>query len=300
MPQSAHPSQQCEPRLPRTGKTDIVIEKDDLREGNAMQSIQPMGVVVLASCLVLGGLHASAQTAQTAPTTQASSATDWKTQHDKQLLEDFAWLARFRDMDAALPEPAADETRVVFMGDSITENWQHDGIPMVPTFPGHPWVEINRGISGQTTPQMLIRFRQDVIDLKPTVVVLMAGTNDIAGNTGVMTLGDTENNLASMADLARVHHIRMVLCSVPPTADFPWHKGLLPAQTIRSLNAWIAGYADDHGLVYVNFWKALATPDGGMQPSLSLDGVHPNHAGYAIMNPLVDAGIRAALAQPAP
>ncbi len=253
-----------------------------------MRHMHWMGAVLVA-CLMPGALLA-----------QAQAKTDWQTQHEKQLREDFPWLERFRAMDAALPEPAADETRVVFMGDSITENWQHDGVPMTPTFPGNPWVKINRGISGQTTPQMVLRFRQDVIDLRPTVVVLMAGTNDIAGNTGVMTLEDTENNLATMADLARVHHIRMVLCSVPPAADFPWHKGLMPAQTIRSLNAWIKGYASDHALVYVDFWKALATPDGGMQPSLSLDGVHPNHAGYAIMNPLVDDGIRAALAQPAP
>ncbi len=262
-------------------------------------AMQRMFWMKACAAVALTATMAAAQTTASGPA--AAKPTDnGQAQHNRQLQEDFPWLARFRMMDAALPEPAADETRVVFMGDSITENWQHDGVPFVPELPGHPWVKINRGISGQTTPQMLLRFRQDVIDLKPTVVVLMAGTNDIAGNTGVMTLGDTQNNLASMADMARVHHIRMVICSVLPAADFPWHRGLQPAEKIRSLNAWMKGYAAEHGLVYVDFWKAMANSDGGMPASLSKDGVHPNDAGYAIMNPLVDAGIKSALTQPAP
>ena len=248
------------------------------------------GVVVV---MMAGSLLAGAQ-----PQLSRPAATDWQTQHTQQLLEDFPWLARFRAMDAALPP--ADLPRVVFMGDSITENWQHDGVPFVPQMPEHRWEKINRGISGQTTPQMVLRFRQDVIDLKPSVVVLMAGTNDIAGNTGVMTLQDTENNLASMADLARAHHLRMVLCSVLPSVDFPWHRGLQPMQKIRTLNAWIQSYASRHQLVYVDFWTAMADAEGGLPANLSKDGVHPNDAGYAIMNPLVDAGIQKALAQPAP
>lgn len=258
-----------------------------------MRRVFGMCVVMLAGSLVAAALPQMAKPA-------APAAADWQTQHARQLQEDFPWLARFRAMDAALPALAAGETRVVFMGDSITENWQHDGVPFVPEMPGHPWVKINRGISGQTTPQMVLRFRQDVIDLKPSVVVLMAGTNDIAGNTGVMSLEDTENNLATMADLARAHHLRMVLCSVLPSVDFPWHPGLQPMRKIRTLNAWIQGYAAKHGLVYVDFWTAMADADGGLPTKLSKDGVHPNDAGYAIMNPLVDAGIRKALTQPAP
>ncbi len=234
------------------------------------------------------------------PAAPKSPAASWQAQHEQQLLQDFPWLERFRAMNAALPAPAAQETRIVFLGDSITENWQHDGVPFVPTLPGQPWVRINRGISGQTTPQMVLRFYPDVLQLQPSVVVLMAGTNDIAGNTGPMTLQDSENNLAAMADMARAHHLRMVLCSVLPAADFPWHRGLQPAEKIRSLNAWIQSYAASHGIVYVDFWTAMATPEGGLPANISLDGVHPNHAGYAIMNPLVDVGIRKALAQPAP
>ncbi len=249
--------------------------------------------------------HAQVQApgpAAVAPPVAAATpkAASWQAQHQQQLLTDFPWLERFRTMNAALPAPTEQETRIVFLGDSITENWRHDGVPFVPTLPGQPWVRINRGISGQTTPQMVLRFYPDVLQLKPTVVVLMAGTNDIAGNTGPMTLQDTENNLAAMADMARAHHLRMVLCSVLPAADFPWHRGLQPAEKIRSLNAWIRGYADSHGIVYVDFWTAMATPEGGLPANLSMDGVHPNHAGYTIMNPLVDAGIRKALAQPAP
>ncbi len=259
-------------------------------------------VVMMAAGVAGSGTGSAAQAQQQAQPSSAAqkAARDWQSQHTRQLLEDFPWLERFRAMDAELPPPAVDETRVVFMGDSITENWQHDGVPQVPEIPGHPWVKINRGISGQTTPQMVLRFRQDVIDLMPKVVVLMAGTNDIAQNTGVMTLKDTENNVATMADLARVHHIRMVICSVLPAADFPWHRGLQPAEKIRSLNAWIKHYVDDQGLVYVDFWSAMANAHGGLPANLSKDGVHPNQAGYAIMNPLVDAGIQKALAQPAP
>lgn len=271
-----------------------------------MRRVVGMCVVMVAGSLLAGALPQSSGSVtgsaagSTSNSTAKPAATDWQSEHTRQLLEDFPWLARFRAMDAALPPPSANLPRVVFMGDSITENWQHDGVPFVPQMPEHPWEKINRGISGQTTPQLLLRFRQDVIDLKPSVVVLMAGTNDIAGNTGVMTLKDTENNLASMADLARAHHLRMVLCSVLPSVDFPWHRGLQPMQKIRTLNAWIESYAARHQLVYVDFWTAMADADGGLPANLSKDGVHPNDAGYAIMNPLVDAGIQKALAQPAP
>ncbi len=264
-------------------------------------------------CLSILALAAAACAQQPANPTPAAPATDWTTQHNRQLLEDYPWLARFRAIDAALPVPAPGEQRIVYMGDSITENWQHDGVPVTPTLPtnlanpGNPanpanpgdgaWVKINRGISGQTSPQMLLRFRQDAIDLKPSVVLLLAGTNDIAANTGPMTLEDTENNIASMADLAEVHHIPMVLCSVLPAVDFPWHPGLAPAEKIKTLNAWIKAYAAQHHLVYADYWSAMADPAGGLPANLSKDGVHPNSAGYAIMNPLADAAIRQALAQ---
>ena len=183
---------------------------------------------------------------------------------------------------------ATGEDRVVFMGDSITEGWKLDV-----SFPGKPY--INRGISGQTSPQMLVRFRQDVVDLQPKVVVLLAGTNDIAGNTGPMTLEQTEGNIASMAELATANGIRVVLCSVPPSFDFPWSPGLEPAPKIAILNAWIRGYAMARHFVYVDYYSAMKDERGGLPLTLSRDGVHPLPAGYAIMAPLAEAGIEKAL-----
>jgi lysophospholipase L1-like esterase len=143
---------------------------------------------------------------------------------------------------------------------------------------------------------MLVRFRQDVIALKPKAVVILAGTNDLAGNTGPMTLEQTEDNLASMADLAAQNGIRVVLCSVTPAVDFPWQPGVEPAPKIVALNKWIKNYAARKGYVYVDYYSALADARGGLPASLSLDGVHPNAAGYAIMTPLAEAGIEKALA----
>jgi len=211
---------------------------------------------------------------------------------------DWPNLKRFQAEDTALPTPTADEKRVVFMGDSITEAWLHngtdDGKPGPPFFPGKPYV--NRGISGQTTPQMLLRFRRDVIALKPAVVVIFAGTNDVAGNTGEMTPEQTEDNLSTMAELAEVHGIRVVLCSILPAFDFGWHPGREPAQKIVALNQWIKDYAAAKGYGYVDFYSAMVDERGGLPVKLSKDGVHPNKAGYDIMNPLVEAGIARALA----
>ncbi|MGB7284079.1 MAG: SGNH/GDSL hydrolase family protein [Candidatus Acidiferrum sp.] len=218
----------------------------------------------------------------------------------ERMYEDWAYLGKFRDADKELPPPAKGEIRVVFLGDSITEGWGMKATATSPArgvfFPGKPY--INRGISGQTSPQMLVRFRQDVIDLKPKVVVVLAGTNDIAQNTGPMTLAETEGYIASMSQLARASAIRAVLCSVLPSSDFPWHKGLDPASKIRELNAWIKEYAAKNGFVYVDYYSAMANSDGGMKDGVSLDGVHPNAAGYAIMAPLAEAGIAAALKKP--
>jgi lysophospholipase L1-like esterase len=204
---------------------------------------------------------------------------------------DWPWLGRFRDDNAKLGEPAAGEDRVVFMGDSITQGWKIEGPDGY--FPGKPY--INRGISGQTTPQMLLRFRQDVIDLHPRVVVILAGINDIAGNTGPETPEQIEGNLASMAELATVHHIRVVLCSITPAFDFPWRPGLVPAPKVIAVNAWIRSYAADHGDVYVDYHTAMKDEREGLPATLSKDGVHPLPAGYTIMAPLVEAGIEKAL-----
>jgi len=216
---------------------------------------------------------------------------DYWTKHDELLKVDFGWLGKFKEADAALAPPAEGENRVVFMGDSITEGWHFTG-PQG-SFLGKPY--ISRGISGQTTPQMLVRFRQDVIALKPKVVVILAGTNDIAGNTGPETLEQIEDNLASMADLATANHIRVVLCSILPAFDYWWRRGLTPAPKIAAINAWMKAYAAEKGYVYVDFHTAMKDERDGLPTMLSRDGVHPLPAGYAVMTPLVEAGIEKAL-----
>ena len=213
---------------------------------------------------------------------------DYWRKHDQLLMTDFGWLAKFKEADVKLGPPAAGENRVVFMGDSITEGWHLDE-----SFPGKPY--INRGISGQTTPQMVLRFRQDVIALQPKVVVILAGTNDIAGNTGPETLEQIEDNLASMADLAHANGIRVVLCSILPAFDYWWAPGLTPAPKIDAVNTWMKAYAVDHGYVYVDFHSAMKDERDGLPKSLSPDGVHPAPAGHAVMAPLVEAGIAKAL-----
>ena len=257
------------------------------------------------SLALLGLLSAHALAAQTAVTqpetkTAPAPAADraaqiaaWQRAHEEQLKNDWPWLGRFKEADLKLAPPAAGEDRVVFMGDSITEGWHFDGLEGF--FPGKPYV--NRGISGQTTPQMLVRFRQDVIDLKPKVVVILAGINDIAGNTGPMTLEQIEDNLASMADLAEANHIRVVMCSVLPAFDFPWMPGMTPAPKVMTLNTWIKAYAAEKGHVYVDYYAAMKDERGGLPATLSYDGVHPLPAGYAVMKPLVEAGIAKALKQ---
>jgi lysophospholipase L1-like esterase len=217
--------------------------------------------------------------------------------HEEQMRTDWADLEKYRSADAALRAPAPVEDRVVFMGDSITEIWGKRLNPAMPEpapfFPGKPY--INRGISGQTSPQMLVRFRQDVIDLKPKVVVILAGTNDLAENTGPMRLEDTESNLQSMSDLAAANGIRVVLCSVLPAKAFWWHSGIDPSKKIVELNKWIRAYAARRGFPYVDYYDAMVNSEGGLPSDLSPDGVHPNAKGFAIMAPLAEAGIAEAL-----
>jgi lysophospholipase L1-like esterase len=207
---------------------------------------------------------------------------------EDRLRSDPAQLGRYRDENAGLvPTPGA--PRVVFMGDSITENWRN----LAPGFFGP--ARLGRGISGQTTMQMLVRFRQDVIDLRPRVVQIMAGTNDVAGNLGPVADPDIEANIRSMTELAQAHGIRIILASIPPAADFPWHKGLDPGPRIARLNAWLKAYAARSGAVYADYWSVVH--DGlGFRADLALDGVHPNAAGYAVMAPVAEAAIRKALA----
>jgi lysophospholipase L1-like esterase len=194
--------------------------------------------------------------------------------------------------------PAKNEQRVVFMGDSITDGW--DAPNMGGFFPGKPYV--NRGISGQTTPQMLIRFRPDVIDLKPKVVVILAGTNDLAGNTGSTTLEAIQGNLTSMAELARANGIRVVFASLLPVSDYEMRDGKPIVQTVRrqpdkiiALNNWMKDYAAKNHLVYLDYFSAMVDGKGFLKDELSDDGLHPNAAGYAVMNPLAEAAIQSSL-----
>ena len=204
--------------------------------------------------------------------------------------QDWPNLGRFSKENAALTAPAKGENRVVFMGNSITQGWIENRPEF---FTNNPFV--NRGISGQTTPQMLVRFRQDVIALQPKVVVILAGTNDIAGNTGPSTLEMIENNMASMAELANANNIRVVLSSVLPVLDYPWRKGLEPAEKIVTLNAWMKAYCEKKGFIYLDYFTPMANEQHGMKAELTRDGVHANLAGYKVMEPLVEAAIQKAL-----
>jgi lysophospholipase L1-like esterase len=229
-------------------------------------------ITVIATLVVFGAVRAHGQAA------------------DSALRNDWANLRRYRDANAQLAAPTVGAQRVVFMGNSITEGWARY---FADEFPGKPYV--GRGISGQTTPQMLVRFRQDVVALKPAVVVILAGTNDIAGNTGPSSLEMIEDNLASMTEIAQANRIRVVLCSVLPVFDYPWKRGIDPAAKIVALNAWIKSYASRVGAVYVDFHSAMADERQGMKPDLARDGVHPTEAGYKIMAPIVERGIAVAL-----
>ena len=211
-------------------------------------------------------------------------------------LSDWPNLARYRDANAALGDPAPGESRVVFMGNSITDAWAKSFPTM---FPGKPYV--GRGISGQTTPQMLARFRQDVVALKPKVVVILAGTNDIAGNTGPMTDEEIEGNIASMAELAKLHGVRVVLSSILPVSAYHVAPNGVPQTTlrpmarIRAINDWMKKYAADEKHVYLDYFPAMTDATGHLRAELSGDDLHPNAQGYAIMGPLAEAAITQAL-----
>ncbi|MBV9224873.1 MAG: SGNH/GDSL hydrolase family protein [Acidobacteriaceae bacterium] len=211
---------------------------------------------------------------------------------DEKILQDWANLGRYRNDNSLLPIPEAGKDRVVFMGDSITDAW---GRSLGTFFPGKPY--INRGISGQTTPQMLIRFRPDVLALKPKAVVILAGTNDIAGNTGPATVEEIEGNLQSMAQLATANNIKVVLASVMPVCDYiKPQTARRPPEKIVTLNAWIKEYCTQNHLVYLDYYSAMVDERNMLKKELTYDGLHPNAAGYEVMSPLAAQAIAAALA----
>jgi lysophospholipase L1-like esterase len=217
----------------------------------------------------------------------AADMEGYKLAQAEALKRDWAGLCRYRDDDILLAGRPAAERRIIFMGDSITENWAAadpalftDGV-------------VNRGISGQTTPQMLVRFQADVVALHPQAVHIMAGTNDIAGNTGPTSMQDIRNNIMAMVTIARANGIRVLLASTPPAASFPWSRGLKPGPQIRALNDWLRDYAQHVGATYVDYGAVLGTPDGALKSELTFDGVHPNKAGYAAIGAITRRALSA-------
>lgn len=231
----------------------------------------------------------------------------WRETLVPMFMNDYGDLARYREADAklhptapntgasgapALGDPQPGGQRVVFFGDSITDIWDLDK-----SFPGKGY--INRGISGQTTEQMLVRFRQDVVDLHPAVVVILAGTNDIAGNTGAETLQQIEGDFKTMVEVARANQIRVVLSSLTPEngtrAEWTTYTVLRPPQEIVQLNEWLRRYCAQNGLVYLDYFSAMADAQGRMKPELTRDGLHPSAAGFAVMAPLAERAVEQAL-----
>ena len=248
--------------------------------------------IVLLAIALSFSFSISAQT----PTPLDAAAEKQRADRLQARLSDFPNFARYRDANSQLAAPAKGEERVVFMGDSITDSWK-----LTEYFPGKPYV--NRGISGQTTPQMLIRFRPDVIELKPKVVVILAGTNDISGNTGPTTLTAIQNNLMSMVELAHANGINVVIASVLPISDYNKNKEgapiirsvLRPPAEILALNEWIKKYCAAKGAVYLDYFTATADEKGFLKEDIANDGLHPNAKGYEIMKPLAEAAIKTAL-----
>ena len=257
-------------------------------------------LIGIALVLVFSTLAISAQgagSASASPSTPSAASNQLaRLERAENKLRDWPDLGRYHDANAKLAPPAKKEERVVFMGDSITDGWKLEQY-----FPGKPY--INRGISGQTTPQMLIRFRPDVIDLQPKAVVIFAGTNDLAGNTGPMSIESIEDNLASMAELARSHGIRVVLASVLPINDYTKNKDgsplvrstQRPPDKIIALDQWIKKYAEGNKFVYLDYFSAVVDDKGFFKEDLSRDGLHPTPKGYEAMKPVAEKAIEAAL-----
>lgn len=197
--------------------------------------------------------------------------------------QDWASIGRYRDANRMLTK--IDLRRVVFMGDSITEGWATQ-----PFIRDNPHL-VGRGISSQTAPQILVRFHSDVVALKPAVVHILAGTNDFARNTGAETDDEIFGYIVSMAQLAHANHIKVIIGSVLPAADSPWQQGLNPAPKIEALNARLKSYARNSGFIYADYWSVLVFRRGSMNPRYSADGVHPNAAGYEVMQPVAEAAI---------
>lgn len=257
------------------------------------RSLLTLRYIVVVSLLSLAAHAQQSTQAPSIPSTGFPGLDQYRASRIAVFTDDYGELARYREADAKLGPPAAGENRIVFFGDSITDMWN-----LPDYFPGKPYV--NRGIGGQTTPQMLVRFRQDVIDLQPKVVVILAGTNDIAGNTGPMRNEDIEANYASFAELARAHAIHVVYSSILPVHNYTARAkdffAQRPQGRILQLNQWLKDYCAKNDLVYLDYFSALVDDQGMLKKDLADDGLHPNAAGYKIMAPLAEAAIQKALA----
>ena len=258
-------------------------------------TIRNMNNYILVLAILLSATFAAAQTPIPNPV-DPLTAEKQRTERLQARLNDFANFARYREANSKLTPPAKGEQRVVFMGDSITDSWKLEQY-----FPGAPYV--NRGISGQTTSQMLLRFRPDVIALKPKVVVILAGTNDISGNTGPITIEAIAGNITSMVDLAHANGINVVLASVMPVSDYNKNtQGHQIVQTVRrppaqidALNKLLKQMAAERRLVYLDYFSAMADEKGLLKPDIASDGLHPNAKGYELIKPLAENAIKAAL-----
>jgi lysophospholipase L1-like esterase len=244
--------------------------------------------ILWSVCLLAAASAPGAAQQADAPGTLNSSCNG---QNPKKTLTDWADFSRYREDNASLDLPAVGQNRVIFFGSSTTDNWGRRFDSSF--FPGKGY--INRGISGETTPQMLLRFQQDVIALRPAAVVFLGGTNDVAENTGPMTLEMTENNISAMAAIAQANGIKMILASQLPVKQFPWNKCVRPETDLLALTAWEKNFAAAHQLGYVDYYAVLVAPDGGFRAGLSPDGVHPDKKAYEIMAPVVEKVISSVL-----
>jgi acetyl esterase/lipase/lysophospholipase L1-like esterase len=282
-----HVTQKTPPTFITSALTDNVVPVGNTL---AFAAALQQNKVPVETFLYAKGPHGFGMTNKTANEQWIDACLRWIKKNFDQPAPDWANLKRFQEENKKVMAPKANENRVVFMGNSITIGWQNVNPSY---FEGKPY--INRGISGQTTPQMVLRFKQDVIDLNPKVVVILAGINDIAGNTGPITLEQTRDNIIAMAQLARVNGIKVVLSSVLPAYDFPWRPGMEPATKVVALNKMIKAYADKNNIVYLDYFSAMANERNGLKKELGDDGVHPNLSGYKIMEPLAEKAIAEAL-----
>src|ERR1700758_2434302 len=248
--------------------------------------------ICVSLVFVVAGFAQQTAPAPAIPTTGFAGLDRYRASRIAVYTDDYGQLARYREADATLGPPVAGENRVVFFGDSITDIWKLEDY-----FPGKPYV--NRGIGGQTTPQMLVRFRQDVINLQPKVVLILAGTNDIAGNTGPMRNEDIEANYASFAELAKAHGIRLVYSSILPVHNYTERSkdfyAQRPMSRVLELNQWLKDYCEKNNIGYLDYFSSVVDDKGLLKKDVADDGLHPNDAGYKIMAPLAEAAIQKAM-----